>query len=152
MKSILFWMLSVLVCVGPAIRPCRAGLEPDPTHEKLARILVEALKYDNFDDYVSNGDAAFKKLSPEKFHRLAARLGPRLKAGYTPTYLGDLRDPDFHISLWKLTFNDGGDEIMAMLNMKAGMVESFWLHSLTPRDQGKPRCPTCDGADAGWTH
>ena len=152
MKSTLFLILGILVCVGPAVRTARAALEPDPTHEKYAQILVEALKADNYEDYVSNGDASFKKLNRDGFHTLAAKLSPRLKAGYIPTYLGDLRDPDFHISLWKLTFKDGGDEIMAMLNMKAGMVESFWLHALTLKARGKKRCPTCDGTDSDWAH
>jgi hypothetical protein len=58
---------------------------------------------------------------------VAAQLGPRFKAGYTATYLGDLNQKGFKITLWRLRFTDGGDDALATLSLKDGKIGGFWI-------------------------
>lgn len=75
--------------------------------------LLAATVADNFEQFVSVGDERFKSgLKPEVFHHVSRGLAPRLQKGVTPTFLGELRQSCYMASLWRLRFNDGGDDLL----------------------------------------
>lgn len=95
--------------------------------EAFSKKLVTALQQGDHPSFVADGDAAFQKLQKEQFDGAAASLAPRFKAGYEMTYLGDLKQLGFHVTLWKLSFKDGKDDVLATLSVKDGKVGGFWI-------------------------
>ena len=89
--------------------------------------LLAALEKTDRDAFVAEGEAAFKQLSQPQFAAAAAQLSPRLKGGYDLSFLGELKQRGYRVTLWKLSFKDGGDDALATLSMKDGKVGGFWV-------------------------
>jgi hypothetical protein len=90
--------------------------------------LFAALENTDYAAFVAAGDAVFQqKLKPEQFAAVAAQLAPMLKAGHAVTYLGELQQKGFRVTLWKLSFKQGGDDLLATLSLKDGKVGGFWI-------------------------
>ncbi len=89
--------------------------------------LFTALVNDDYDAFIADGNDAFKGLKKEQFETVVQQLGPRIKAGYTVTYLGDLKEKGYAVTLWKITFKDGGDDLLGTLSIKDGKVGGFWI-------------------------
>ena len=89
--------------------------------------LITALVNADYAAFVADGDDAFKGLTKEQFDAVAKQFAPRFKAGYEVTYLGELKQKGYEVSLWKLTFKDGGDDLLATLSRKDGKTGGFWL-------------------------
>ena len=68
----------------------------------------------------------FQQLKKDQFDGMAAQIGPRLKAGYELTYLGDLKERATSRS-GGLHFQDGGDDALATLSTKDGKVGGFYI-------------------------
>ena len=85
--------------------------------------LLAATVADNFEQFVSVGDERFKSgLQPEAFHRVSRGLAPRLQKGVTPTFLGELRQNSYTASLWRLRFDDGGDDLLFRMGVAGDKV------------------------------
>ena len=90
--------------------------------------LFAALENTDYAAFVAAGDAVFQqKLKPEQFAAVAAQLAPMLKAGHAVTYLGELQQKGFRVTLWKLSFRQGGDDLLVTLSLKDGKVGGFWI-------------------------
>jgi len=89
--------------------------------------LVTALLDSDYDAFVANGDAAFKGLKKEQFEAVCKQLSPRFKGGYEVTWLGELKQKGYAVSLWKFTFKDGGDDLLGTLSLKDGKIGGFWI-------------------------
>ncbi|MEH2102821.1 MAG: hypothetical protein V7K76_24360 [Nostoc sp.] len=42
--------------------------------------------------------------------------------------MGNLKQQGYQVYLWKLTFLDGGDDVLARLSLKDGKIGGFWLN------------------------
>jgi hypothetical protein len=85
--------------------------------------LLAATAADNFEQFVSVGDDRFKSgLKPEMFHRVCRRLAPRMQKGYTPAFLGEMRQKGYTATLWRLRFDDGGDDLLFRMAIDGGKV------------------------------
>lgn len=90
--------------------------------------LLAATAAGDYSRFVSVGDESFRDgITPEMFHRVSDGLAPRLRSGCTPTYLGQLRQGDAQVSLWKLVFADGGDDKLARMSIEHGKVDGFLI-------------------------
>jgi hypothetical protein len=90
--------------------------------------LFAAIENTDYAAFVADGDAVFQqKLKPEQFAAVAAQLAPMLKAGHAVTYLGELQQKGFRVTLWKLSFRQGGDDLLVTLSLKDGKVGGFWI-------------------------
>ncbi len=89
--------------------------------------MIRAIEKADYDAFVADGDATFKQIKKELFDTVAAQLAPRFKGGYDVSYLGELRQHGHHITLWKISFKDGGDDVLASLGMKDGKVSGFFV-------------------------
>jgi len=89
--------------------------------------LVSAITRDDYSAFVADGDPQFQQLKKDQFDQMAGQIGPRLKAGYELTYLGDLKKEHFHVTLWRIAFRDGGDDALATLSIKDGKVGGFYI-------------------------
>ena len=101
----------------------------EPPSDALAASskLLAAISSGDYAAFIADGDTAFKGLKKEQFDAVSAQLAPRFKAGYTATYLGDLNQRGYQVTLWKLRFNAGGDDALATLSLKDGKVGGYWI-------------------------
>ena len=96
---------------------------PDDVTKSCFDILLAATAADNFEQFVSVGDEQFKRgLQPAVFHRVSRSLAPRMQKGFTPAFLGELRQNSYTASLWRLRFDDGGDDLLFRMGMAGGKV------------------------------
>jgi hypothetical protein len=101
--------------------------EPSSARQLLDKIL-KATEDNDYTNFVAEGDAAFKAgITPEMVQGVSIQVSPRMKKGYECSYLGELNQRGFKMYLWKLTFKDGGDDVLAKLVVKDGKVSGAWL-------------------------
>jgi hypothetical protein len=101
--------------------------EPAKEDAAFAAKLFAALEKSDYAAFVADGDGPFKQLKKEQFELLTAALAPKLLAGHEVTYLGDLKQKGFRVSLWRVTFRSGGDDALATLSVKDGKVGGFFI-------------------------
>ncbi len=89
--------------------------------------LVSALVHNDYDAFIADGDTAFKGLKKEQFEAVCKQLSTRFKAGHEVTWLGELKQKGYSVSLWKFTFKDGGDDLLGTLSIKDGKVAGYWI-------------------------
>ena len=85
---------------------------PNDITKRCFDTLLAATAADNFEQFISVGDEQFSRLQPEVFHRVSRSLAPRMQKGVTPSFLGELRQSGCIASLWRLRFDDGGDDLL----------------------------------------
>jgi hypothetical protein len=61
------------------------------------------------------------------FQSISQSLAPRMQRGCTPTYLGQLQQNGAQVSLWRLTFADGGDDRLARMSLSQDRVDGFLI-------------------------
>jgi RNA polymerase sigma factor (sigma-70 family) len=89
----------------------------------FAANLMKATKDEDYAAFIADGNTAFKTLKEAEFKDLCAEVSPRLKKGYTVVFLGGLKDSGAHVTVWKIAYDDhGNDDLMrvAVINDKVG--------------------------------
>jgi hypothetical protein len=111
----------------PVQTPTRdAGNQPDATMQRSFDTLLAATTADDYDQFIAVlGGPGRSRITPAAFHSLSQSLAPRLQRGCTATYLGQLRQNGVQVSLWRLAFADGGDEILARMSLSQNQVNGF---------------------------
>src|SRR5689334_811844 len=99
---------AMLVIVALSLSSLCAAEPPADAKAESAR-LISAIVNDDYAAFVSHGDAAFGALEKEKFESVVMQLSPRFKAGYEVSYLGEMKQRGYQVTLWKLSFKDAGD-------------------------------------------
>ena len=89
--------------------------------------LLLAITADEYTGFVADGNSAFQGLKKDQFKAVVSQLSSKLKAGYDLTYLGDLNQHGYQVTLWRIRFKSGGDDLIATLSMKDGKVGGFWI-------------------------
>ena len=105
-----------------------SAAEPAGEDAAFATKLITALEKSDYDSFVADGETPFKQLKKEQFDGVAAKIAPRLQAGHELTYLGDLKQRGYHVTLWRVSFKDGSDDILATLSTRDGKVGGFFIH------------------------
>jgi hypothetical protein len=99
-----------------------------PSAEGTLNKLLAAIVTNNYDALVANAAPALKtRITRETFAQVSAQLSPRLKKGYKPEYLGSLKQQGVEVLLWKITYQDGGDDMLARLVILENKVAGFWF-------------------------
>jgi hypothetical protein len=103
------------------------GQAPPQVEATMKKMLV-ATQENSYEDFVADGDSTFKGgMTRQMLDGVNQQLGPRLKAGYTASYLGKLNQHGFAVHLWRIEFKDGKDDLLATMSVKDGKVGGFWL-------------------------
>jgi len=104
--------------------------EPAARVQTIFQNLMAAVQTGDHAAMTINGDAAFKTgLTKEMVAGVHALLAPRMKEGYTATFLTAMRQAGYEVYLWKLSFKDGRDDMLAkVLLNKDGQVAGFWIN------------------------
>ena len=95
-----------------------------------ASSLLKDLRTRDFAAFVSNGTGAFKKITRQEFNEAASLVAPRLKGGFSISYMGELRKQNVPVTIWKIVPSQG-DDLLATLSMTNGHVAGFWIHQPT---------------------
>jgi hypothetical protein len=101
---------------------------PDELVRPVLDKLLKAVEANDYDSFVADGTDAVKAgLTKQMLEGVSKQLAPRLKKGYTCSYLGELKQQDCRVCLWKLAYKDGGDDTLAKLVLKDSKVAGFLL-------------------------
>jgi len=103
-----------------------ASAADNKANEALSTKMVSALETGTFDNFIADGDAGWQKLQKSQFDSMSGMLSPRLKAGYTLSYLGELKLRGAQVTLWRIAFKTG-DDLLVTMAVKDGKVSSFGL-------------------------
>ena len=102
--------------------------EPAKEDAALSTKLITAVAKSDYDTWAEDWGAPFKKmLKKEPFSTTCALYAVRFQAGYEISYLGDLNQAGAHVTLWKVSFKNHGDDALVTLVMKEGKVAGFWI-------------------------
>lgn len=101
--------------------------EPPKEDAALAEKLIGAVVKSDHAAFIADGAAPFRQLKKEQFEAISAQLAPRFAGGYQVSYLGELTQKSYHVTLWKISFTDGGDDVLATLSVKDGKVGGFFI-------------------------
>lgn len=104
-----------------------SAAEPATEDVALVSKLIDAIEKSDYDSFVADGEAPFKQLKKEQFDPVATQAAPRLQAGHELSYLGDLKQKGYHVTLWRISFKDGSDDALATLSVKDGKVGGFFI-------------------------
>ena len=118
----------VVVLVVLAWIPILNAATDGPSTEGTVNTLLAAIATNNYDTLVANAAPALKtRITKETFTQVSTQLSPRLKKGYKLQYLGNLKQQGVEVFLWKITYKDGGDDLLARLVIQEGKVAGFWF-------------------------
>jgi hypothetical protein len=118
----------VIALVALAWIPILNAATDGPSSEGTVNTLLAAIATNNYDALVANAAPALKtRITREAFTQVSTQLSPRLKKGYRLQYLGSLKQQGVEIFLWKITYKDGGDDLLARLVIQEDKVAGFWF-------------------------
>jgi hypothetical protein len=120
---------------GPQGAPVRAEepakvavKQPDAAAQAAFGGLVAAIQANDYARFLAPMDEPMKQaVTKPVFDTVVTQYAPRLKQGYTTGYFGDMKKQGYKVHVWKMSFEDGGDDVMAELSMKDGKVGGFFL-------------------------
>lgn len=92
------------------------------------QVILEATASKNYELFTTVGDARYKAtITQQMFDDGSEQLASRLQKGYSITYFGDLKQGNSQIYLCKLSFEDGGDELVAHMTMNGDKVAGIFI-------------------------
>ena len=129
-SSVRFFLLSVAVPALALVIASGTGLAQvaSQQYDTTLKQMLDAIQEKSYDPFVAKGDARFKNgFTPKMFEELSRQLGPRLRQGYSVTFLTTLRQRDYIVYVWKLAIKDNKDDFLVTLAVKDGNVAGFFV-------------------------
>lgn len=105
----------------------QAATPPGGDDQAIVQQLLDAMANNDYQRFTANATPDFAAIDPAQFVQVSNSLAPRLQKGYSVDYLGNLRQQGLDISVWKVSFQDGGDDLLATMNVQDGRVGGFYL-------------------------
>ena len=100
---------------------------PQNVIDRLQTIL-DATASGNYDLFTTVDNSSYKAgITRQMFEGVSEQLAPRMEEGYTTTYFGHLKQLHYQIYLWKLSFEDGGDEFVIRMTMDGDNVAGILI-------------------------
>ena len=90
--------------------------------------MMGAIEDNNRAAFVAFADEDFKAaLTPPAFQQVSKQVAPRLQGEHTFDYLGEINRSGYVVYLWRVRFEDGGDDYLAQMSVKDAKVGGFLL-------------------------
>lgn len=122
MRISLFLLIALLTGIASAANEAPADVDVS------FRRMLHATIQNNYDDFISGTDASIRAtLKPAALMDVSLKLRPRADKGYRVEYLGYYMVSGHTTHLWKLVFEDGGDDVLATMSQKDGKISGFYL-------------------------
>lgn len=126
-RIIIMFLTIALLCLAIPATLWMTNSTAAPGQAVLDKLL-KAVEAGDYDSFVADGNDTFKAgMTKQMMQGVSGMFAPRLKKGYEYSYLGQLKQQGHAVLLWKITFKDGGDDILAKLTIKDDKVTGFWL-------------------------
>ena len=95
-----------------------------PFLDKLLKAIVE----NDYDSFVADLTPKFQaELSKQRVAGISTQLSPRMKKGYKVIVLGDGKQSGHKVYLWKVVYEDDGDDTFVRMSLKDGKVTGFLM-------------------------
>lgn len=122
-------LIAAAVLLAPLSHAATADVKITPALEaQVVKDLFGAMQNKDYEKFIGLGNENFAKLEKPQFDAVAQQLGPRLQIGYRADRLASYQQQGYEFSLWKISFKDNGDDIIATLNVtRNGKVGGFVL-------------------------
>jgi hypothetical protein len=92
------------------------------------QVILKSTASGDYNLFTTVGDEGYKVgITKQMFEGVSEQLAPRMETGYSITYFGHLKQGDYQIYLWKLSFEDGGDEFVARMAMNGDKVAGILI-------------------------
>lgn len=125
------YLLGCLLLLGAlAVAPLAQAQLATPggaSDQPVVHQLLNAMSQNDYQGFISQGTPEFAALGEPQFAQVSNAVAPRLQQGYSVQYLGNLQQQGLDISIWKVSFDDQGDDLLATLNVQNGRVGGFFL-------------------------
>ena len=90
--------------------------------------MMGAIEDNNRAAFLAFADTDFKAaLTPPQFKQVSAQVAPRLKGEHAFKYLEEINRAGYVVYLWRVRFENGGDDFLAQMSVKDGKVGGFLL-------------------------
>lgn len=90
--------------------------------------ILDATDSGNYDHFFTVRNSSCKAgITRQMLECVSEQLSPRMLEGYTTTYFGHLKQLHYQIYLWKLSFEDGGDEFVIRMTMDGDKVAGILI-------------------------
>ena len=123
----------------PPLAPVAQPEPPNAPKQSLAPVaskfagetfeaMMGAIEDNNRAAFVAFADDDFKTaLTPPVFQQVTKQVAPRLKGAHKFDYLGEINRSGYVVYLWRVRFDDGGDDFLAQMSVKDDKVGGFLL-------------------------
>lgn len=128
MKTKFASVLALAIAFFAASPRLASAAEPPEAEAALTTKLLAAIEHDDYVAFIEDGDASFRRLKQAQFDAVAERFGSKLAQHPEVTYLGELKQMGYRVTLWKISFGEDTDDALATLSTREGKVGGFWLH------------------------
>ncbi len=92
------------------------------------QVILEATASKNYELFTTVGDAGYKtSITQKMFDDVSEQLADRLQKGYSINYFGELKQGNCQVYLWKLSFEDDGDEFVVHMTMNGDKVAGIFI-------------------------
>ncbi|MEN3369286.1 MAG: hypothetical protein V7609_1429 [Verrucomicrobiota bacterium] len=119
---------SAIIAAAAVLTTASAYAEPDQATQAIFKNLMAATVSNNYDGFIAECDAVMKAaVTKPMLEGVSKQIAPRAKQGYDALYLGDLNQHGYKVHLWRLSFKDSGDDVLATLSVKNGKAGGFYL-------------------------
>jgi hypothetical protein len=120
--------VAALCLILAAEKPALAATAAPAAAERVLLKMIEAVKAQSYDDFLTDADAKLKsQFSRQQFEGICGLYTAPLRKGYRLEYLGQLRQREAFVYLWKVSVVDGQDESLIRLVIKDGKVSGVWV-------------------------
>ncbi len=117
-------LATILLLAATLPGHAQAPALPDTMMTKL----MKAVEENDYAAFVEDGIPEFKAgVTPQILEGVSLQIAARMKEGYTCTYLTEMKQREFNVYLWKVTFMDGGDDALVKLVVRDDLVAGFWI-------------------------
>jgi hypothetical protein len=91
--------------------------------------MLTAIQNGSPEDFAKEGNETFKQEATQSLvDQAKERFGTRLKSGYKTFYLAELNQQGHKVHVWKITFTDGGDDLLVRVSFRNGKVAGLFFH------------------------
>jgi RNA polymerase sigma factor (sigma-70 family) len=97
----------------------------------FANEIIKATADEDYQAFVADGDRDFKSLPKKQFKAVCEQVSSQLKGGYHVIFLGGFHVSSVsgHVTLWKITYDDGSDDDVLHLCVNNGKITGAMLLS-----------------------
>jgi hypothetical protein len=116
--------LLVLVCYTTRI----FGATTEPAREQAFDSLIHSIQVDDRNAFVADATDDMKQaITPQIMSNISHDISHDLIKGFQATYLGELKQQGCMVQIWKVTFKDGRDDMLAQVSMRGDKLAGFFI-------------------------